>query len=169
MAQKNEITLFLASSVTEFYKQRRQIGDIFRRLNNRLVPEADKFVNLKKCEYEEIAVAKGRKQEEYNALISLSDIFAALIGEKVGSYTLEEYEQAKLSSAQIVVYIVSPPEGKPFPESVALFIEKLKSNGDDFLIYDDFEEVKKDILGRVLGIEGFLSEGAKLIDIAELL
>ena len=57
------------------------------------------------CEFHDNSIGLGRKQEEYNEQIKISQAFIMLIGEKVGQYTLEEYQVA-LQSKVPNIYVL---------------------------------------------------------------
>ena len=89
-----EIKIFVASSINELEIERLEIGDFIRRINDNLRDQNIRIVK-EMCEYESNAIStNGRKQEDYNELIRNSDFFYMLIGEKVGQYTIEEFNEA---------------------------------------------------------------------------
>ena len=87
----NEIKIFLASSINEFEKERNKIGDLVRRMQDELLEKGIR-INLFECEFEDNAMVKGRKQEQYNQKLRESDIMILLIGNRAGQFTVEEYE-----------------------------------------------------------------------------
>ena len=68
------IKIFLASSIAEFEHERRELGDYIRSLNDIYV-ERGIYFQLTICEYLSNAVAKKRKQDEYNQSIRDSQFF----------------------------------------------------------------------------------------------
>ena len=90
----NEIKIFLASSINEFEKERNKIGDLVRRMQDELLEKGIR-INLFECEFEDNAMVKGRKQEQYNQKLRESDIMILLIGNRAGQFTVEEYEVSK--------------------------------------------------------------------------
>jgi predicted Rossmann-fold nucleotide-binding protein len=88
-----KIKIFLASSVNEFANDRRELKDFVRRLSDVLI-DSDIRLQLFICEYADNAISAGRMQAEYNKEIDNSDIFVLLVGDRLGEYTLEEYEYA---------------------------------------------------------------------------
>ena len=89
----HRIRVFLASSITEFFHERVQLGDFVRTLNDILV-ERGVYIQLEKSEDITNAIDLYRKQNQYNRVIRESDYFFMLIGRAVGAYTMEEYKTA---------------------------------------------------------------------------
>jgi hypothetical protein len=85
--------IFLASSVNEFADERMALKDFTRRMADVLIDHGIRL-SLFICEYAENAVAYGRMQSEYNREIEDSDLFLLLAGQRLGQYTVEEYEYA---------------------------------------------------------------------------
>lgn len=100
------INLFLASSMEDLQMDRREIGDFIRSLNDRYL-DRELYFRLFICENEDIAMADGRKQEQYNQFILDSQLFVILIFKKAGEYTIEEfnvaYKQFKESGAPVIL------------------------------------------------------------------
>jgi hypothetical protein len=87
------IKIFLASSINDLHVERMEIGNFIRSMNDRFI---DRGIYFKLCMCEDIsdAVAKSRKQDEYNDQVRSSDMFLAvfhLVGEK---FTIEEFKIA---------------------------------------------------------------------------
>ncbi len=101
---KKRIKIFLASSINEFKDERNQIGNCIRKLQDRLIDDGIR-INLFECEFFDNTVSIKRKQEEYNKEIPTSDIFIMLVGEKIGQYTLEEFNIAKISQVKLIQVI----------------------------------------------------------------
>lgn len=91
---KSEIKIFLASSIHEFENERNKIGDLVRRMQDDLLEKGIR-INLFECEFEDNAMVKGRKQEQYNQKLRESDIMILLIGNRTGEFTFEEYKVSK--------------------------------------------------------------------------
>ncbi len=91
---KNEIKIFLASSINEFETERNKIGDLVRRMQDDLLEKGIR-INLFECEFEDNSMVKGRKQEQYNQKLRESDVMILLIGKRAGEYTVEEYDVSK--------------------------------------------------------------------------
>ncbi len=87
------ITIFLASSINEFHVERLELGNFIRSLNDHFVSEGVYF-RLIICEDLSTAIAKERKQNEYNELIRSCDYFYIILGENIGQYTREEFDTA---------------------------------------------------------------------------
>ena len=90
------IKIFLASSINDLHVERMEIGNFIRSMNDRFI---DRGIYFKLCMCEDIsdAVAKSRKQDEYNAIIRECDFFYVIFWHKAGVYTVEEFEDIILS------------------------------------------------------------------------
>ena len=76
------IKLFIASSIIEFAQERASLSDFIRSLNDIYVPRGIYF-QLTICEDLSNAVAKDRKQAEYNQTIREAQYFYILFGRTV--------------------------------------------------------------------------------------
>ena len=94
------INLFIASSIIEFERERVYIGDHIRRLNDQSYEEGY-YVKLYLCEDD-----SDNLQASYDRKIENSDIFIALIGEKLGEKTKHELYVAKHSDTIISRHII---------------------------------------------------------------
>ncbi len=124
------IKIFLASSLTEFEKERLELGDFVRHLNNDYIHRGVYF-ELTKCEDFSDALAPIRKQDEFNKAIQESQHFYVLVGRDIGDYTLEEFdvalEQFRASGGvpNIHTYFSKLPEGEEASENVKAFMGRL--------------------------------------------
>lgn len=89
-----QISLFLASSITQFHMERLELGNFIRLVNDRLEDQGIQF-SLFMCEEADDAMSLTRKQDQYNDQIRKSDWFVLLVQDTIGMYTLEEYEIAQ--------------------------------------------------------------------------
>ena len=94
------INLFIASSIIEFERERVYIGDHIRRLNDQSYEEGY-YVKLYLCEDD-----SENLQASYDRKIENSDIFIALIGERLGEKTKHELYVAKHSDTIISRHII---------------------------------------------------------------
>lgn len=78
------IDIFVASSIDEFYEARICLGDKIRRINETCFDAGFQF-RLHLCEDESLNV-----QSVYDRLIERSHIFIALVGSKLGDFTIKE-------------------------------------------------------------------------------
>jgi internalin A len=86
------INLFLASSA--ILKAEREIVELeLSRMNTVLMPRGF-YLELKIWEKESTAFSIKRKQDEFNDMVVNSDMFICLIYDRVGSFTLEEFNAA---------------------------------------------------------------------------
>lgn len=145
------INIFLASSVEEFEAERRKLGDFIRRLNDIYVTR-NIYFRLIVCEDLSNAVAKERKQQEYNEQIRNSQYFYVLFGRKAGEYTLEEFEvaleQFRMSGAPLIyTYFLELPVGEQAEQSVLDFMERLDWElGHYYNIFSHLDTIKLDML-----------------------
>ena len=82
------IKIFLASSVVEFKEERQELAAFANSINKKIV-KRDIFLEMIMCEDLSNAMAKERKQDEYNEYIRDSDYVLMLFGKTVGKYTIE--------------------------------------------------------------------------------
>lgn len=101
------INLFVASSIIEFERERIYIGDHIRRLNDRSYDEGY-YVKLYLCEDD-----SENLQSTYDRKIENSDIFIALIGEKLGEKTKHELYVANHSDNILSRHIIIDNECNP--------------------------------------------------------
>lgn len=145
------IKIFLASSIVEFEKERRQLGDFVRSLNDTYVKRGIYF-ELIMCEDLTNSLAAERKQQEYNQSIRESQYFYVLFGRNAGAYTVEEFdvalEQFQASgSPRIFTYFLNLPEGERPEQSVTDFMERLdKQLGHYYSTFVHMDAIKLNLL-----------------------
>lgn len=89
-----QITIFLASSISEFSKERVALRAFCADLGD-ILDDYDYDVKLFACEDYDKAIQSTRTQEKYNEFIKMPcDIFFNLYGTKAGKYTIEEMDVA---------------------------------------------------------------------------
>ena len=130
------IKIFLASSINDLHVERMEIGNFIRSMNDRFI---DRGIYFKLCMCEDIsdAVAKSRKQDEYNAIIRECDFFYVIFWHKAGVYTVEEFEVAlaqfrDTGSPKIQTYFKAVEEGDSVEQSVTDFMRRLEREVDHF-------------------------------------
>lgn len=101
------VEVFLASSISEFWKERKEISNEIRKMNNSFIRE-NSYVKLITNDRMSNHVAAAGKQEEYNERIRHCDVFIAILGKCVGKYTEEEimmalYENEKKERPHIYI------------------------------------------------------------------
>lgn len=109
------IKLFIASSIIEFAQERASLSDFIRLLNDIYVPRGIYF-QLTICEDLSNAVAKDRKQAEYNQAIRESQYFTfslaeALTGQTMPSTRLRNLIRHWISSEKPVLLRFTPTSG----------------------------------------------------------
>lgn len=132
------IKIFLASSINEFKDERNEIGDLIRRIQDKLI---DKNIRIKlfECEFFDNSISNlGRKQNDYNEENKTSDIFIMLIGKRLGNYTKEEYEVASKSKKPQLNIVFKNVESDI---SVSSFKQEIisKSNINIYKFFDSIE------------------------------
>lgn len=157
------IQLFLASSIVEFEQERNELSNYIRMLTDISV-KRDIYFALTLCEDLSSAVAKDRKQEEYNQKIRDSQYFCALFGRDAGEYTIEEFnvalEQFRKSGApRIFIYFRQLPEGQSASQSVKDFMERLDAENIYYTVFSHLDAVKLSWLVTLTqdqGLSGYL-------------
>lgn len=156
-----EVKIFLASSIDEFKYERLDLGDFIRKMTDQTI-EQDIYLKFTICEDLSNAVAKSRKQEEYNDKIRNSDFFYVIFGNKAGDYTIEELKVAvqqfkETKKPNIYVYRQKPIENTVVTEkgkAALAEIEKEKVN-INYRNYNNIDNMKLEIAKDLLGKEAF--------------
>lgn len=168
------IKIFLASSVVEFKEERQELAAFANSINKKIV-KRDIFLEMIMCEDLSNAMAKERKQDEYNEYIRDSDYVLMLFGKTVGKYTIEEFNVAwecyrKRGKPQIFTYFKEFPQGEEVEESVLDFMERLdKQLRHYYSRYTDLETVKTDLSQVIFGRALELQDGQLLLDEQQVL
>lgn len=123
------IKLFLASSIEEFQHERQELATYITSLNNIYVRRG-LFFELNICENLSNAVAKERKQAEYNDCIRECQYFYVMFGERARQYSIEEFDVAlqafrETGSPKVYVYFLQLPEGRTAEDSVTQFMARI--------------------------------------------
>ena len=145
------IKIFLASSITEFEKERRELGDYIRSLNDIYVKQGIYF-ELNLCEDLSHAVDRERKQEQYNRIIRESQFFYILFGKNAGEYTVEEFDVAwkqfrQTGSPELYTYFMQLPDGQSVEQGVLDFMKRLdKEIGHYYSRFSHLDSVKLNML-----------------------
>ena len=183
------IKLFIASSIIEFAQERASLSDFIRSLNDIYVPRGIYF-QLTICEDLSNAVAKDRKQAEYNQTIRESQYFYILFGR--GSdraddaiYTIEEFNTAldqfrKAGAPKIYTYFRQLPEGESASKNVRDFMNRLDQEiGHYYSTFGNVDTIKLNMLleltrdqtvgGTVKVEDGMASlDGHKMFSVADI-
>ena len=145
------VKIFLASSVVEFEKERRELGDYIRSLNDIYVKRGIYF-ELNLCEDLSNAIDKERKQEQYNRMIRDSQYFYILFGNHAGEYTIEEFDVAweqfrSSGEPKLYTYFMQLPDGQPAEKTVQDFMSRLdKEIGHYYSMFSHLDSVKLNML-----------------------
>ena len=183
------IKLFIASSIIEFAQERASLSDFIRSLNDIYVPRGIYF-QLTICEDLSNAVAKDRKQAEYNQTIRESQYFYILFGR--GSdraddaiYTIEEFDTAldqfrKAGAPKIYTYFRQLPEGESASKNIRDFMNRLDQEiGHYYSTFGNVDTIKLNMLleltrdqtvgGTVKVEDGMASlDGHKMFSVADI-
>ena len=183
------IKLFIASSIIEFAQERASLSDFIRLLNDIYVPRGIYF-QLTICEDLSNAVAKDRKQAEYNQAIRESQYFYILFGR--GSdraddaiYTIEEFDTAldqfrKAGAPKIYTYFRQLPEGESASKNIRDFMNRLDQEiGHYYSTFGNVDTLKLNMLleltrdqtvgGTVKVEDGMASlDGHKMFSVADI-
>ena len=171
------IHIFLGSSLDELRLDREEMGNYVRKLNDVYI-DRGVYIKLYECEYENAAMVKGRKQEEYNEEIRQSDIFLVLFYNKAGQYTIEEfreaYKQFQNTGAPAILTCFRQGEGYAPDQSVLEFMDELDEQlGHYFKKYTHIDSVKLTLLLQMklmkLDVPIELEESAVTVDGKRLL
>ena len=183
------IKLFIASSIVEFAQERASLSDFIRSLNDIYVPRGIYF-QLTICEDFSNAVAKDRKQAEYNQTIREAQYFYILFGR--GSdraddaiYTIEEFDTAlnqfrKAGTPKIYTYFRQLPEGESASKNIRDFMNRLDQEiGHYYSTFGNVDTIKLNMLleltrdqtvgGTVKVEDGMASlDGNKMFSVADI-
>ena len=183
------IKLFIASSIIGFAQERASLSDFIRSLNDIYVPRGIYF-QLTICEDLSNAVAKDRKQAEYNQTIREAQYFYILFGR--GSdraddaiYTIEEFDTAldqfrKAGAPKIYTYFRQLPEGESASKNIRDFMNRLDQEiGHYYSTFCNVDTLKLNMLleltrdqtvgGTVKVEDGMASlDGHKMFSVADI-
>lgn len=173
----NEIRIFISSSTVEFERERKDLGNFIRVLDNFFKRYGVRF-ELTMCEDLSKAVQKTRMQETYNEKIRVSHYHYILVGRDVGEYVREEFEVGLKSFQEnglpkIYTWFQSPPEGKADSESVADFKARIEQIDHYYHMYEHLDTIKLNMLFELIrgcaeaGMPGFLSPDTPGKDISK--
>lgn len=97
---KKIIKIFIASSLVELQTERMELENFIRNVSDRCEEKYQIKLQPLLCEHFDPALAKGRKQEEYNQMIRECDFCFFIFFTKAGEYTVEEFKVAYQQFAQ---------------------------------------------------------------------
>lgn len=145
------IKIFLASSLSEFNEDRRELGDYIRKLNN-VYCRRNIYFELIVCEDISDSLAEERKQEEYNAEIRDCQYFYIIFGKEAGRYSVEEFNVAleqfkKTGKPRIYTYFQKLPDDNDVDDSIKDFIGRLDSELNHYYSrFSHLDTIKLNIL-----------------------
>lgn len=144
------IHMFIASSIVEFEKERNELGNYIRSLND-LYVDRDIYFKLTMCEDLSTSVELEGKQNFYNSKIRESDYFYIIFGKNAGEYTLQEFDVAMeqfraTGKPKIYTYFKQLPDGN-VSDNVVSFMERLDGElGHYYSIFTHIDSIKLNIL-----------------------
>jgi tetratricopeptide (TPR) repeat protein len=165
------IKVFLASS-EELKYDRIDFGDMVRQLNE-IFKKRDIEIKLLKWEDFDASYTGQRKQDEYNAKITDSDIFIALFHTKAGKYTLEEVDCAidgfnRKKSPRIYLYVREVKDGESETPDLVQFKEHVLHNlGHYTCSYDTTDALKLNFILQLEASEGDGLQQENLMKVGE--
>ena len=145
------IRIFLASSITEFSRERMELEAFVNNLNKTYVKRGI-FFELIVCEDLSNSLQGTRMQESYNAEIRNSQYFYVIFGRKAGAYTIEEFEVALESfrskgMPRVYTYFQTLPEGQVPEQTVQDFMQRLDAElGHYYSRYNHIDTIKLNLL-----------------------
>ena len=149
------VPLFLASSITDLHRERMEIGNFIRVLNDCLMDSGvDIYLKLGMCEYISDAVADGRKQDVYNSGIRDSDLCVFLFWHRAGEYTREELSVARTAfrdrgSPEVMIFVRDAADDQTVEPSVGELIRSLDTEGVPYTRFADINAVLWRILTKL--------------------
>lgn len=147
--------VFLASSINDFAKERREVGAFIQELNQQRYIKEGKYIKLYLCEdmSDCIASEKKRKQEEYNEAIRKSNLFILMADHKVGKYTMEELQVAEKQYSEsgypCICIFIKKRKGEGLSEEIMQLKELADTKHYLCEIFEDINIVKKEIEGKL--------------------
>lgn len=121
------IDIFLASSITDLHIERMELGNYIRSLNDKF-HSLGIYFRLHMCEDLSEEVEQKRKQDTYNEIIEKCDYFYIMVWNRIGKYTLEEFDVAMkkfkdINSPKIMTFF-KEVEGD-IPKDVMAFMSRM--------------------------------------------
>ena len=145
------IKIFLSSSISELHLERLKLSDFVRALNDTYVRRGIYF-ELVICENLSTALHRERKQQEYNDAIRESRLFYVIFGDKIGRFTVEEFEVAleqfrNTGTPRIFTYFMQPKDGGTHTQAVLDFMKRLEEElGHYYNVFSNIDAVKLNLL-----------------------
>lgn len=147
-----KIYIFLASSITEFSRERDQIELFIRNISDRFEDNYNIKIVPLRCENVDPAVGKSRKQDEYNEMIEESDMCFFIFFTKAGNYTVEEFKTAvvkyrETGKPKVYVYFKNLKNCETAEQSIFDFMELVDKEFQHYYgSFDDVDTIKLRIL-----------------------
>lgn len=150
----NEIKIFISSSTVEFERERKDLGNFIRSLDN-FFKQWGVRLELTVCEDLSKTIQRKRMQETYNERIRESHFQYVLVGRDVGVYVREEFEVGlanfqKTGFPKICTWFQEPPEGGRDSESVTAFKARIEEIDHYYHMYEHLDTIKLSMLFELL-------------------
>ena len=144
------VKFFVASSVTEFETQRKELGEYINSLNKIVYKKRGIILQWVGPENMSKAMERNGLQERYNQSIRESRLFFLIAGQKIGKYTREEFEIAWNQYCATQRYpkiftLFLLPNNQKMTRAVRIFWNKLKKMKHYPQCFPDWNAVKTDI------------------------
>ena len=146
-----KIKIFLASSIIEFANERMEIENFIRNISDKFEDNYNIKLQPLLCENFDDAYSVARKQEEYNEKIRESEFCFFVFFTKVGEYTREEFDVARVQlentgKPKMYIYFKTVEEGQA-EQSIYDFMEQLdKIFGHYYGTFSHMDTIKLRIL-----------------------
>ena len=145
MTESKVIKIFLASSITEFEKERIVISDSISQDLTNLFEKYNIIIQFLRCDSIHSGNIGMPDQDRIDNMLRKCDISLFLFKEKEGENTLHEYEVArklqKEKKHEIFVYYLTGSEQKS-SEKLTAFQERLKTDGVYWKVCKNLMEMK---------------------------
>ncbi|MBR4473881.1 MAG: tetratricopeptide repeat protein [Oscillospiraceae bacterium] len=119
---------------------------------NNIFHDRDLFLEMIICETLSSQLQNRRSQEAYNEIIEDSEYFYAILGNRVGEYTVEEFDTALESyrekgAPRIYVYFQKSDEPEKLDDTVHRFAERLEKDLQHYYnVFTHIDSVKLNLL-----------------------
>ena len=172
-----KIKIFIGSSIVEFKNERQELENFIHNLSNDFINKYEIMIIPFTCEAADNAMARTRKQDEYNKQIAESEMCFFLFFTRAGEYTIEElnyafntFKSSEQGKPKVYVYFKIVRDNAGTDDSIENLKQILDKNyGHFFSTFESLDTVKLRILLNLKFQEmNFLSievnEGQLLLD-----
>lgn len=148
-----KIKIFIGSSIVEFKNERQELENFIHKLSNDFIDKYEIMIIPFTCETADNAMARTRKQDEYNKQIAESEMCFFLFFTRAGEYTIEElnyafntFKSSEQGKPKVYVYfkIVSDTKADASIEKLKQILDK--NYGHFYSTFESLDTVKLRIL-----------------------